>query len=320
MHLAVAAVLADQPVLATSPGTRSSSTSCAACGRCCPARFSGARAFRWRSHRSPRPARIPARWSAASMRPTRRRDRRIAGRQPRPRGLDRQPARAAGADRDLARRRAAGARVGRDRSGDDRATALSGRRQASLVAAAGRRRSSSRAPCRPCRACSSPTDATPRRAADRTRSSTGRRDERRRSPSREMPNGVLNYHNAGKIQASSEPRTCACSGCSATSPRSSTERQTRARHRCGAGVTAGAVSIDPGGGARNDRRDRTARPAGRVDVFRANITSTSSAIRKCRSRSTTGGTYVATSRREVRRADLRSPGSVGEGRGNAVHP
>jgi len=32
----------------------------------------------------------------------------------------------------------------------------------------------------------------------------------------QLSNGVLNYHNAGKVQASSEPRTCACSGCSVT--------------------------------------------------------------------------------------------------------
>ncbi len=32
----------------------------------------------------------------------------------------------------------------------------------------------------------------------------------------EMSNGVRNYHNAGKVQASSEPQDMRCSGCSAT--------------------------------------------------------------------------------------------------------
>ena len=59
---ALAAVLADQPVdHARSPGSTSSSTSCAASGSCCPARFSGARASRWRSPRSPTPGQDPGR-------------------------------------------------------------------------------------------------------------------------------------------------------------------------------------------------------------------------------------------------------------------
>ena len=46
-----------------------------------------------------------------------------------------------------------------------------------------------------------------------------------------LPGGVLNYHNAGKVQASSDRRTCGCSACSATSPRSSRRRREGRRHR-----------------------------------------------------------------------------------------
>jgi spermidine synthase len=61
-----------------------------------------------------------------------------------------------------------------------------------------------------------------------------------------MPNGVLNYHNAGKIQASSQPedmRLQRMLGHLTTLVHPSAKRVVVIG--CGAGVTAGAVSIDP---------------------------------------------------------------------------
>lgn len=61
-----------------------------------------------------------------------------------------------------------------------------------------------------------------------------------------MPNGVLNYHNAGKVQASSEPQDMRLQrmlGHLTTLVPESVESVMVIG--CGAGVTAGAVSIDP---------------------------------------------------------------------------
>jgi spermidine synthase len=61
-----------------------------------------------------------------------------------------------------------------------------------------------------------------------------------------MPNGVLNYHNAGKIQASSQPedmRLQRMLGHLTTLVHPAAKRVVVIG--CGAGVTAGAVSIDP---------------------------------------------------------------------------
>ncbi len=61
-----------------------------------------------------------------------------------------------------------------------------------------------------------------------------------------MPNGVLNYHNAGKVQASSEPQDMKLQrmlGHITTLLSASPEKVVVIG--CGAGVTAGAVSIDP---------------------------------------------------------------------------
>ena len=51
-------------------GTRSRSTWCAACGRCCRRRCCGARAFRWRWRRRRAKRATPGGWWAASTRPT----------------------------------------------------------------------------------------------------------------------------------------------------------------------------------------------------------------------------------------------------------
>ena len=62
----------------------------------------------------------------------------------------------------------------------------------------------------------------------------------------ERPNGVRNYHNAGKVQASSEPQDMRLQRMlghlTTLVPKSA---KTVVVIGCGAGVTAGAVSIDP---------------------------------------------------------------------------
>lgn len=63
-----------------------------------------------------------------------------------------------------------------------------------------------------------------------------------------LPNGVLSYHNAGKVQASSEPQDMRLQrmlGHLATLLPTQTPKSVLVIG-CGAGVTAGAVSIDPG--------------------------------------------------------------------------
>ena len=63
---------------------------------------------------------------------------------------------------------------------------------------------------------------------------------------------------------------------------------------CGAGVTAGAVSIDPRREERNDRRDRAARAARRLGRTSASTTSTSSSNPKVHIQIDDGRHYVAT--------------------------
>ena len=61
-----------------------------------------------------------------------------------------------------------------------------------------------------------------------------------------MPNGVLNYHNAGKVQASSEPQDMRLQRMLGHITTLVPESPSRVLViGCGAGVTAGAVSIDP---------------------------------------------------------------------------
>lgn len=60
------------------------------------------------------------------------------------------------------------------------------------------------------------------------------------------PNGVLNYHNAGKVQASSEPQDMRLQRMLGhMTTLIPTDAKTVVVIGCGAGVTAGAVSIDP---------------------------------------------------------------------------
>ena len=105
----------------------------------------------------------------------------------------------------------------------------------------------SRATCRRFRSSSWPTAAMRRPAPPRTStSSTWARAGTRRSRSRVCLAASSTITTPARSRRRASRRTCACSGCSATSRRSSR----RARKKvlvigCGAGVTAGAVSIDP---------------------------------------------------------------------------
>jgi spermidine synthase len=95
-----------------------------------------------------------------------------------------------------------------------------------------------------------------------------------------LQNGVLNYHNAGKIQASSEPQDMRLQRMLGHLTTLVNEPKTVVVIGCGAGVTAGAVS------------NPWCRASSRSTL--ASTTSTSSRTRRCISRSTMDAT---TSRR-----------------------
>ena len=80
---------------------------------------------------------------------------------------------------------------------------------------------------------------------------------------------MLNYHNAGKVQASSEPQDMRLQRMLGhMTTLIPTEPESVLVIGCGAGVTAGAVSIDPAVKQPDDRRDRAAGPEGRLEIFR----------------------------------------------------
>ena len=142
--------------------------------------------------------------------------------------------------------------------------------------------------------------------------------ERRRSPSPSASNGVRNYHNAGKVQASSEPQDMRLQrmlGHLTTLVPKNPKKVLVIG--CGAGVTAGAVSIDPRSSTRH-RRDRAARAARRVDLLRR------AQLRRRQEPEGRGPhrrcpALPVHDRREVRRHHLRSARPVGQGRGDALH-
>ncbi len=84
----------------------------------------------------------------------------------------------------------------------------------------------------------------------------------------DFPNDVRTFHVAGKIQASNVPRDMRLqrmlghlTSLTPVAPRSVLVIG------CGAGITAGAVSIDPEVERSDHRRNRTAGSEGRVEVF-----------------------------------------------------
>ena len=84
------------------------------------------------------------------------------------------------------------------------------------------------------------------RGSGRTRSSTSAKASPLSVAVSRTPNGVLNYHNAGKVQASSEPQDMRLQRMlghiTTLVPKNPASVLVIG---CGAGVTAGAVSIDP---------------------------------------------------------------------------
>ncbi len=113
----------------------------------------------------------------------------------------------------------------------------------------------------------------------------------------QLSNGVLNYHNAGKVQASSEPQDMRLQrmlGHLTTLIPPNPKRIVVIG--CGAGVTAGAVRlIRPSSRRRSPKSSRSCRRS--CPRISRNTTSTSSAIRRFASTSTTRAT---TSRRPTR--------------------
>ena len=108
----------------------------------------------------------------------------------------------------------------------------------------------------------------------------------------ELSSGVRNYHNAGKVQASSEPQDMRLQRMlghiTHLIPKSPKKALVIG---CGAGVTAGAVSHRSGRREDDDRRDRAARAEVGLRVLRQDTTTTSRRIRRSRSTSTTRGTF-----------------------------
>ena len=130
----------------------------------------------------------------------------------------------------------------------------------------------------------------------------------------QLSNGVLNYHNAGKVQASSEPQDMRLQRMLG---HLTTLIPTNAKKvvviGCGAGVTAGAVSIDPA-----VEHETIAEIEGRLHLLRR---------AQLRRRAKPEGPRADRRRpalhpddeREVRRDYVRPARSVGEGRGDVVH-
>ena len=106
---------------------------------------------------------------------------------------------------------------------------------------------------------------------------------------------MLNYHNAGKVQASSEPQDMRLQRMLGhLTTLIPTQPKTVLVIGCGAGVTAGAVSIDPAVEQPDDRRDRAAGAAGRVEASSASTTSTSSTTRRSTSQIDDARHYLLT--------------------------
>ena len=105
------------------------------------------------------------------------------------------------------------------------------------------------------------------------------------------PTGVLNYHNAGKVQASSEPQDMRLQRMlghiTTLVPKTPTKVLVIG---CGAGVTAGAVSIDPMVKDQTIAEIEPLVPARRLDALRRAQLQRRRQSRRSRSISTTRGT------------------------------
>ena len=161
--------------------------------------------------------------------------------------------------------------------------------------------------------------ATPRSAAPR--SSTSARAGTRRSPSRGCPNGVLNYHNAGKVQASSEPQDMrlqrmlghlttldSAESASACSSSAAAPASPPARSRSIRNVEAA-----------DDRRDRAARAARSSRSTSAHYNFDVVDNPKTHVVLDDARHFLLTTQREVRRDHVGPARPVGQGRGDALH-
>ena len=135
----------------------------------------------------------------------------------------------------------------------------------------------------------------------------------------ELSNGVRNYHNAGKVQASSEPQDMRLQRMLG---HLTTLIPPQAKKvlviGCGAGVTAGRGVGRPGRRARDDRGDRAAGAEGRLHLFRRAQLRRGPEPEGARA-DRRRAAFRRDDAREVRRDHLRPARSVGEGRGDALH-
>ena len=135
----------------------------------------------------------------------------------------------------------------------------------------------------------------------------------------QLSNGVLNYHNAGKVQASSEPQDMRLQRMlghltTLLPPQPNSVLVIG----CGAGVTAGAVSIDPALESETIAEIEPLVPKVVSKYFGAhnyNVVDESEGARRDRRRAPLHSHDGS----EVRRGDVRSARSVGQGRGDALH-
>ena len=133
-------------------------------------------------------------------------------------------------------------------------------------------------------------------------------------------NGVLNYHNAGKVQASSEPQDMRLQRMLGhlTTLMPASRKQHVLVIGCGAGVTAGAVSISPALERETIAEIEPLVPKVVSKYFGAHnynvVTNPKVHVQIDDARH-----FILTTQREVRRGHVRSARPVGEGRGDAVH-
>ena len=134
------------------------------------------------------------------------------------------------------------------------------------------------------------------------------------------PAGVLNYHNAGKVQASSEPQDMKLQRMLGHITTLVPQNPAKVLViGCGAGVTAGAVSIDP---------RVTDQTIAEIEPLVPRVVSTYFSEHnfdvvdnpKVRIHLDDARHYLLTTRRNVRRRDLGSARSLGQGCRHAVYP
>ena len=177
----------------------------------------------------------------------------------------------------------------------------------------------SRAACTNCPGCSSPTAASAATRIGQANIIYVGEGLNASVAVSELSNGVRNYHNAGKVQASSEPQDMRLQrmlGHLTTLIPASAKKVLVIG--CGAGVTAGAVSIDPAVEHETIAEIEPLVPRV-VSTYFAEHNFDVVRNPKVHVRIDDARHFVETTKRAIRRDHLRSARSVGEGRGDAVH-